>query len=147
MSTDYINLIKKTKRKKQQPRLLIKNGVQFFITLTTDKKPKFKKPKNLKTKKWIIKDVLLHAFRVDNKEEITEIIAKDANQQQSYDKCFQMTTNLQYELLLSHNQLDALIYFLTKNNIGLGTKFSFIRIGSGFNTRIIFSQISLKTEK
>lgn len=147
MSEIYQNIIKKASKTKRQNRLIIKNGIQYYITLTTDKKPKFKKMKFIKAKKWIIRDVLLNSFKIYDKTEIKDIIDTDSKQQESYDKCFQMSVNTLYLLLLSDNQYRALARYLEKNDVQIGRQISFTRIGRGFKTRIEFKNIILKTEK
>lgn len=147
MSEKYKNLIKKSHKRKRQPRLIIKNGIQYSITLTTDKKPKFKKPKYIQSKKWLIKDVLLHYYRIIDKDEIKEIIEKDSKQQDSYDKCFAMTVDELYTLMLSDKQFNSLIRFIEKNDIKFGSKFSFRRKGTGFKTILVFSTKIIKPDK
>jgi len=147
MSEKYVNLIKKSSKRKRQMRLIIKNGIQYVISLTTDKKPKFKKPKYIKQKKWIIKDVLLHKIIIRDKEEIREIIDANDKEQTSYDKAFEMTVDQLYMLLLSQKQFNALARFIDKNGIPLGEAISFIRKGRGFHTRIVFDKPPLKELK
>lgn len=138
MTEKYINLIKKSSKRKRQMRLVIKNGIQYIITLTTDKKPKFKKPKFIDQKKWIIKDVLLNSMEIIDKTEIKEIIDNDSKQQESYDKCFAMNVNTLYTLMLSDRQFKALTRYLDSKNINIGTKLSMTRKGTGFKTHIQF---------
>lgn len=147
MSEKYTNLIKKASKRKRQSRLIIKNGIEYFITITSDKKPKFKKVKFINAKKWIIPNVLLNGYKIIDKVEIKQIIEKDSKQQESYDKCFQMAVNQMYMLMLSQKQLESLTRYLDKNDVEIGRQISFIRKGTGFKTHIVFKNIILKTEK
>ena len=147
MTEKYINLIKKSKKRKRQSRIVIKNGIEYIITLTTDKKPKFKKPKFINQKKWIIKDVLLHKVIIRDKSEIAEIIDANEKEQASYDKAFLMSVDQLYMLLLSQKQFNALARFIEKRSIPLGEPISFIRKGRGFHTRIVFDKAPLKELK
>jgi len=147
MTEKYINLIKKSRKSKRQSRIIIKNGIEYVITITTNKKPKFKKPKFINQKKWIIKDVLLHKINIVDKQEIQEIIDANDKEQLSYDKAFEMTTDQLYILMLSHKQFTALGRFIENEVISLGTKIAFVRKGRGFHTRIIFDTLPLKLEQ
>lgn len=147
MSEKYVKLIKKSRKRKRQQRLIIKNGIQYVIAITIDKKPKFKKTKYIKAKKWLIKDVLLHSYKIVNKDIIKEIIEKDSTQQESYDKCFAMDTDALYTLMLSDKQYNTLLRFIAKNNIYVNMEFSFRRIGTGFKTKLVFSKEIPKKEK
>ena len=147
MSEKYVNLIKKSSKRKRQMRLIIKNGIQYVISLTTDKKPKFKKPKFINQKKWIIKDVLLHSFKIIDKAEIHEIIVKDSKQQESYDKCFAMNVDALYNLMLSDRQFKALARYLDTKDVDIGTKIAMTRKGSGFKTHINFFTSLTNKEK
>lgn len=147
MSEKYNNLIKKASKRKRQSRLIIKNGIQYYITISSDVKPKFKKVKFINAKKWIIRDVILNQFKIIDKAEIEEIIKNDKKQQESYDKCFQMSVNQMYMLMLSQKQLESLTRYLDKNDVEVGRQISFIRKGTGFKTQIEFKNIILKTKK
>ena len=147
MSQKYINLIKKASKRKRQSRLIIKNGIEYYITISSDVKTKFKKVKFINAKKWIIKDVILNRFKIIDKAEIKEIIENNDKAQESYDKCFQMAVNQTYILMLSQKQFESLTRYLDKNDVEVGRQISFIRKGTGFKTHIEFKNIILKTEK
>lgn len=147
MSNEYKKLIRKPRKRKARPRIIIKNGIRYFITIKTDRKPKFKKPKYIKQKKWIIRDVLLHDTTITDEDEIKKIIKEDKKQQDSYDKCFQMTNDSLYNLLLSNNQYESLTRFIDKFKIKIGQQFSFTRKGKGFSTKIIYNQSIISKEK
>ena len=147
MSEKYTNLIQKSHKRKRQSRLIIKNGIQYWIIITTDQKPKFKKPKFINTKKWLIKNVLLTSFKITDKAIIKEIIDANSKEQESYDKCFQMDVDRLYTLMLSQKQYESLTRFLDKSEVNIGDKISFIRKGIGFKTRIIFYTPLNKNEK
>lgn len=146
MSQKYKNLIKKSIRSTKQLKLIIKNGIRYYIAIETDKKPKFRKLKYFKTKKWIIKDVRLVEFKIIDKEEIAEIIKKNDKEQTSYDKAFQMTKDILYTLMLSNNQYQTLIRFLKKNETNIGTHIAMTRKGLGFNTKLVFDLILKKNK-
>lgn len=147
MSEKYKNLIKQSFKRTKQLRLILKNGIRYYIAIENDKKPKYKKIKYFNTRKWIIKNVRLIEFKIIDKEEIAEIIKKDKKQQDSYDKLFQMTKDILYTLTLSNNQYQALTRFLVKNDITIGSHIAMTRKGVSFNTKLVFDMILKKNEK
>ena len=141
MSEKYTKLIKKSAKKQKQMKLIIKNGIRYYIILESIKAPKYKKVKYFDVKKWQIRDVRLIDFGIIDKTEIEGIIKNDKKQQTAYDKLFQMEKNSLYVFMLSNKQFSALSRFLDQKDIKIGTQFVFTRKGIGFKTRLVFSRI------
>lgn len=132
---------KKVIKSKGSQRILLKNGIQYTVSITQNKKHRFKTIKPFKTKKWIISSVLLHNFEIVNKAEIKKIIDNDSDEQQSYDRAFAMDIEELYELNLTNKQYEKFKGFLTLYEIELNHKFYLIRKGLGLKTTIDFSPI------
>lgn len=129
----------KTRKEKGSHRLIIKNGIQYTISITRNLKHKFKTIKPFKTKKWIIQKVLLDNFEVVNKKEIELIIKADPKEQQSYDSAFALDLNETYELNLTNKQYETFTRFLQAFELNLNDKFYILRKGKGLKTIIEFN--------
>lgn len=148
MSKTYTELMKKPKGTRNQMRLIIKNGITYKIIIESLKKPKYKRLKPFKNKRWIINNVKLLDFNINNQQEIESIIKANEDEQKSYDSCFAMEKDQYYKLLLSNKQYTILRNFLINNDIIYKTPFSFYRSGKGFKTHLTFiRQVSSKKGK
>lgn len=139
--SERVEFSKKEIKYKGSQRIIIKNGIQYTISITQNKQHKYKIIKPFKTKKWIIPSVLLHKFEVINKAEIKKIIERDSNEQQSYDRAFALEIDELYEFNLTNKQYIKFKAFLQLYRIKLNEKFFIIRKGLGLKTTIDFSPI------
>jgi len=122
-------------------RLMVKNGMKYKIQLTSAKKPRKKKFKAIKTKKWQVKGVFLTSFEIVDEKEIAEIIKKNSDEQQAYDKVFAITIRETYNLLLTDKQYKVFCTFLEKEKIELNQDFYLQRKGIGLKTYIQLTKV------
>lgn len=127
--------------------LLVKNGLEYLISLTTNKKPLYKKQSsklftNLR-KKYEVTGVNLEDIQIADQIEIDAIITQDPTQEKNFLRIQKMQLNTTYVLKLTEQQYKSLTNFMQFNEMTLGDKFYFRRFGSGFNTYFTFSKISL----
>jgi len=141
MSKPFNEWIGQASKITHELRLLVKNGIRYAVALMETKKPKKKKIKAFKTKKWQIKGVFLYSFEIIDKEEIAQIIKNNPDEQQLYDKVFDISVDETYNLLLSDKQYKALCNFLDTNEIKLGETFFLQRKGLGLKTYYQFSKV------
>jgi len=132
---------KKTRKSNLSQRLLLKNGIQYTISITKNAKHKFRTIKPFKIKKWIISNVYLHEFKIVDKEAIKKIIASDEREQKSYDRVFGMSIDEIYELNLTNKQYETFKRFIDAFEINTKQAFYMIRKGFGLKTFIEFSPI------
>lgn len=130
---------KKTRKMKGSRRLIIKNGIQYNISITENIKHQFKTIKPFKIKKWIIKSVFLHDFIVADKKEIENIIKLNSEEQKSYDRAFALDIQEIYELHLTNRQYETFKRFLNAFELELNIVFTIQRKGKGLKTIIEFT--------
>lgn len=134
--------------------LVVKNGLEYKIALTTTKKPKSVKQKSKafpkdKRRKYVIKGVTLFKVKIADEKEIKKEIETDSNQQAIYDRIYQMQLDITYTLKLTDQQYKSLVYFLKANKIGINKPFYFRRFGKTMGTHFRFykdSQVKIVTQ-
>ena len=139
MSETFEKWFKTANKIQHELRLLIKNGIKYKVALTSTKKPKRKYFKAIKTKKWQIKELLLLNFEIVGKTEIQKIIENDAKQQESYDRAFAMSKDVNYNLLLTNKQYKTFCKFLESAKIQLKQEFFIQRKELGLKTFMRFT--------
>ncbi len=133
--------------------LLVKNGLEYKIALTTNKKPQYKKQSsklftNLR-KKFEVTGVNLENIEVADQNEIDAIITEDPTQETNYERIQKMQLNTTYILKLTEQQYKGLTNFMQLEQILIGEAFYFRRFGKAFNTYFNFydeSQIKVKRQ-
>lgn len=134
--------------------LLVKNGLEYLISLTTTKKPMLKKQSsklftNLR-KKFEVTGVNLEEIKIADQTEIDKIITEDPTQEANFLRIEKMQLHTTYTLKLTEQQYKNLTNFMQLNDILLGEQFYFRRFGKGFHTYFNFSeesQIKIKKQK
>jgi len=133
--------------------LLVKNGLEYLVSLTTNKKPLLRKQSsklftNLR-KKFEVTGVNLEDIKIADQTEIDTIINQDPSQEANFFRIQKLQLNTTYILKLTEQQYKSLTNFMQFNQILLGEQFYFRRFGSGFNTYFNFyeeSQIKVKRQ-
>lgn len=133
--------------------LLVKNGLEYKVSLTSNKKPLYKKQSsklftNLR-KKFEVTGVNLENIEIADQNEIDAIITEDATQEANYLRINQMQLNTTYILKLTEQQYKNLTSFMKLEQILLGEQFYFRRFGKAFHTYFNFydeSQIKVKRQ-
>lgn len=139
MTEPFKEWIKQANRITHELRLIVKNGIQYYVKLTDLKKPKKRKFKGFKTKKWQIKSLLLIDWKIVAKMEIEKIIKDNPAEQEKYDKAFSISKLETYNLLLSDKQYKGFTRFLKTEKIQLNQDFYIQRKGIGLKTYYTFS--------
>ncbi|HEC40882.1 hypothetical protein LCGC14_0876600 [marine sediment metagenome] len=129
----------KANRITHELRLIIKNGLKYKVSLTSNKTPKKRKFKQINAKKWQIKGLFLEDFEIVGKTEIQKIIENDAKEQQSYDRAFSMTKGEVYNILFTDKQYKTFCKFLETAEIQLKQEFYIQRKGIGLKTIMRFT--------
>jgi len=115
-------------------RLMVKNGIRYKASLTTNKKPRKRKIKAINAKKWQVKGIFLHDFEIIDEKEIALIIKNDSNEQALYDKAFAITKRETYNLLLTDKQYKAFCKFIETEKLALNQEFYLQRKLTGLKT-------------
>ena len=118
--------------------LLLKNGLEYKIALTSNKKPQFKKQtsKTFKSqrKKFEITGVKLLSIDVANQKEIDMIVTKEPTEEQNYKNISFLQLDTSYVMKLTEQQYKNLLEFLKFNTIDLNEEFFMRRFGKKFST-------------
>ncbi len=131
--------------------LIIKNGLEYEITLTIAKKPKLRKQSSdlypKQRSKYEVLGVNLINIKRDQKE-IDKIIDEDPTQELKYQIIDEMFFDTTYVLKLTEQQYKSMALFMKVNKISLNKSFYFRRFGSSLSTHFKFSTKSeIKTPR
>lgn len=139
--------IKKSQYIKDKSFLIIKNGIEYKVALTSARKPKYKKHKISRRKKYFLSGVELLGITIADQKEIEQIYNLNPIEKIRYELMFQMPKNCFYAMHLTPKQYKCLTRFLDKQKIELNDAFYFRRHGSMIYTYFRFYNESKMIKK
>ncbi len=139
MTETFGKWFKSANKIQHELRLLVKNGIKYNVALTSTIRPKKRKFKAINAKKWQVKNLFLHDFDIVGKTLIEKLIKDDSKEQESYDRAFAMSKDVNYNLLLTDKQYKEFCRFLKTEQIKLKQTFFIQRKGIGLKTIMRFT--------